>query len=491
MDSLRIAMITPEVAPLVRTGGLGDVLGALPSALVASGHSVSVFVPKYASIAANTLKIESTGITPTLNLGGNTTSFSLERVVSDASGPSIYLVGNPKYFDRADLYVDPKTGTDFSDNDERFAMFSLACLEAIRGLGEGVDIIHCHDWQSALVPAFLKTRYLGDPSFAKTKTVLTIHNIGYQGLFAGDRFYMLGLPEGYFYPVTGPVEFFGKVNFLKAGIVLSDRVTTVSETYAKEIQETSEYGFGLEGVLRQRGTDVVGILNGVDYAVWSPNRDRRIPRPYHLKNLTGKRECKTELLREAGLPIREKAPLVGMITRLADQKGLDLLAEVADELFALPIQMIVLGTGEQKYHELLAMWQSKYPDKLKVYLTFNDALAHRIEAGADLFLMPSRYEPCGLNQMYSLRYGTIPIVRKTGGLADTVIDYDPESRTGTGFVFDAYSGSAMLVALKRAITVFPKKRKWNEILKAGMAADFSWDASAAKYESLYRQLMSA
>jgi starch synthase len=489
MDNLRIAMITPEAAPLVRTGGLGDVLGALPSALATRGHRVSVFVPKYASIAAGSVKLEGTGVSPTVNLGGNATSFSLERVITGKSGPTVYLVGCGKYFDRADLYVDPKTGSDYIDNDERFAMFTHACLEAIRGLGGGVDVIHGHDWQTALAPAFLKTRYLGDPTFAKSRTVLTVHNIGYQGISPGERFHMLGLPEGYFYPVTGPVEYFGKVNFLKAGIALSDRVTTVSETYAREIQNSSEYGFGLEGVLRQRGAEVVGILNGVDYSVWSPNRDRRIPRQYHLKNLSGKRECKTELLREAGLPIREKSPLIGMITRLADQKGLDLLSEVAEELFALPIQVIVLGTGDQKYHELLSGWQAEYPDKIKVYLTFNDALAHRIEAGADLFLMPSRYEPCGLNQMYSLRYGTIPIVRKTGGLADTVQDYNPATRTGTGFVFEEYSGDAMIGAIRRAIEVFPKKRKWNEILKAGMTADFSWDASAAKYDSLYRQLV--
>lgn len=484
-------MISPEAAPLARTGGLGDVLGALPQALAQRGHEVSIFIPKYASIATGTVKLTSTGISPVVNLGGTTTTFTLDRVNSAEHTPAVYLVGNRQFFDRPDLYVDSRTGSDYVDNDQRFALFSLACLEAIRLLAQKVDIIHLHDWQAALVPAFLKTRFLGEPVFANVKTILTIHNIGYQGMFPGERFQQLGLPEGYFYPVTGPVEFFGKVNFLKAGIVLSDRVTTVSETYAREIQQSDEYGFGLEGVLRNRGADVVGILNGVDYSIWSPGRDRRIPRQYGLKNLSGKRECRTELVREAGLPVREKSPLIGMITRLADQKGLDLLAESVDELFALPIQMIVLGTGDQKYHELLTLWEKRYPDKLKVYLTFNDALAHRIEAGADLFLMPSKYEPCGLNQMYSLRYGTIPIVRRTGGLADTVVDYDPQSRTGTGFVFDEYSGEAMVDAIRRAIEVFPKKRKWNEILKAGMTADFSWGMSAAKYESLYASVFTA
>jgi starch synthase len=481
-------MIAPEAAPLVRTGGLGDVMGALPEALAARGHEVMVFLPRYASIAESTVKIAPTGKSPAVNLAGKTTNFTLEKSVDGRARSTIYLVGHKGYFDRPELYIDPQTGKDYVDNDERFAMFSLASLEAIRSLGWNPDIIHLHDWQTALVPAFLKTRYLGDPAFEHVRTILTIHNMGYQGIFPGERFHTLGLPEGYFYPVTGPVEFFGRVNFLKAGIALADLITTVSETYAGEIQQSEEYGFGLEGVLKQRGADVVGILNGVDYSVWSPSRDRRIARTYHVKNLSGKRECRTELVHEAGLPLREKAPLIGMITRLADQKGLDLMASVVDKLFALPIQIIILGTGDQKYHEQLTDWQKQYPDKLKVYLTFNDALAHRIEAGADLFLMPSRYEPCGLNQMYSLKYGTVPIVRRTGGLADTVQDYNPTNKTGNGFVFDAYEGDAMIAAIRRAIAVFPKKRLWNQIVKAGMATDFSWPAAATKYESLYRTL---
>lgn len=489
MGNLRIAMIAPEAAPLVRTGGLGDVLGTLPEALAGRGHEVVVFVPRYASISGSAVKLAPAGQSPSVNLAGKTTSFTLDRSVEKGMRSTAYLVGHKGYFDRPELYVDPRTGLDYVDNDERFAMFSLASLEAIRSLQWQPDIIHLHDWQTALVPAFLKTRYLGDPAFANVRTVLTIHNMGYQGLFPAERFGALGLPEGYFYPVTGPVEFFGRVNFLKAGISLADRITTVSETYAKEIQKSEEHGFGLQGVLSHRGAQVVGILNGVDYSIWSPSRDRRIPRTYHVRNLSGKRECRTELIRETGLPLREKSPLIGMITRLADQKGLDLIASVVEKLFALPIQMIVLGTGDQKYHALLTDWQRQYPDKLKIYLTFNDALAHRIEAGADLFLMPSRYEPCGLNQMYSLKYGTVPIVRRTGGLADTVQDYDAAHKTGNGFIFEAYDGDAMIAAIQRAIAVFPKKRLWNQIVKAGMATDFSWSVSAAKYESLYRGLL--
>jgi starch synthase len=491
MGKLRIAMITPEAAPLARTGGLGDVMGALPSALAQLGHDVAVFLPRYSGITTTGGRTTTLENGPSVNLGGKTTSFSLERYAGDKSKVATYLIGHKTYFDRPEMYVDPRTGKDYADNDERFVMFSLAALEAMRGLDWKPDIIHLHDWQAALVPAFLKTRYLGDPSFSGVRTVLTIHNIGYQGLFPGERFVHLGLPEGYFYPVRGPVEFFGKVNFLKAGIALADRVTTVSETYAREIKNSSEFGGGLEGVLTQRGANVIGILNGVDYTVWSPSRDHQIPRTYHLKNLSGKRQCRVELVREAGLPIRENAPLIGMVTRLVEQKGFDLIAEAIDELFALNVQMIVLGAGDQKYHDLLSDWQKQYPDKLKVYLTFNDALAHRIEAGADMFLMPSRYEPSGLNQMYSLKYGTVPIVRRTGGLADTVQDYDPAAKTGNGFVFDEYDSKAMIEAITRSMTVFPKKRIWNRLIKAGMSTDFSWAIAARKYDSLYSSLLSS
>lgn len=490
MGKLRIAMITPEAAPLARTGGLGDVMSALPSAIADAGHDVAVFLPRYGSISISGIQISPVGFSPTVNLGGKTTPFTLERVENKKSKVATYLVGNRAYFERADLYVDPKTGTDYADNDERFAMFSLAALESMRGMDWVPDIIHVHDWQTALVPAFLKTRYLGDLHFASTRTVLTIHNLGYQGLFPGERFANLGLPEGYFYPVTGPVEFFGKVNFLKAGIAQANRITTVSENYAREIQTSNEFGRGLEGVLAQRSQDLVGILNGVDYSVWSPSRDRLIPQAYHLKNLSGKRVCRTELVRESGLPIREHAPLVGMVTRLTEQKGLDLIEQAVDELFGRNIQMIVLGAGDAKYHDLFTDCQKKFPDKLRVYLTFNDALAHRIEAGADIFLMPSRYEPSGLNQMYSLKYGTVPIVRRTGGLADSVKDFDRATGTGNGFVFDAYEPAALLEALDRAIAVFPRKRIWNQLIKAGMATDFSWPVAAKKYCALYESLVS-
>jgi len=490
MDKLRIAMITPEVAPLARTGGLGDVLGALPPAIAESGHEVVVFLPRYGSISTSGIRIAPAGQSPTVNLGGKTTNFTLERLVNEKSKVTTYLIGNRAYFERTGLFIDPRTGTDYSDNDERFAMFSLAALESLRVMDWVPDVIHLHDWQTALVPAFLRTRYVGDRHFARAKTVLTIHNLGYQGLFPGERFAVLGLPEGYFYPVTGPVEFFGKVNFLKAGIAQANRVTTVSESYAREIQSSNEFGRGLEGVLAQRGRDLVGILNGVDYSIWSPARDQLIPRRYHLRNLSGKRVCRTELVRESGLPIRDHAPLVGMVTRLTEQKGFDLIAAAVDRLFSRNIQMIILGAGDQKYHELLTEWQKKFPDKLRVFLTFDDALAHRIEAGADVFLMPSHYEPSGLNQMYSLKYGTVPIVRRTGGLADSVQDFDPVAKTGNGFVFDAYEPKAMLEALDRALAVFPKKRVWNQLIKAGMSTDFSWAVAAKKYCALYESLAS-
>ncbi|MBU0983150.1 MAG: glycogen/starch synthase, partial [candidate division Zixibacteria bacterium] len=316
------------------------------------------------------------------------------------------------------------------------------------------------------------------------------HNLGYQGLFDGDRFPRLGLPESMMTGMTGAMEFYKRSNFLKAGIVLADKVTTVSEQYAREIQSGEEFGFGLEGVLTNRAGDLHGIVNGVDYAVWAPSRDKHLPYRYNLSNLSGKRMTKVELLGKAGLPVRDKVPLVGIITRMASQKGMDLIIDGADELLSMNLQMIALGTGDKEYQDALKVLEAKYPDQLKVYLAFDDALAHRIEAGSDIFLMPSRYEPCGLNQMYSLKYGTVPVVRRVGGLADTVVDYDPTTGEGTGFVFDEYTSEAMLAAVRRAVTLYARRQKWVKLMKAGMRQDYSWTRSAGKYVKLYESIVS-
>lgn len=488
MPKLKILMAASEVAPFARTGGLGDVLGSLPKALAKLGHEVKVFLPRYRAIDRS-LALARLGWSLDIGSGDGAKPMVLEMLKDTRTKVEYYFVRNDEYFDRPEFYRDPETGEDYDDNDQRFIFFSRAVLEGVKKLGWKPDIIHAHDWQAALVAAYAKTTYAKDAFFRNTRSVLTIHNLGYQGLFPGKHFELLELPREMFFAMSGPFEFFGKVNFLKGGISLADKITTVSPKYAEEIQSGDEFGCGLQGVLQGRARDLVGILNGVDYTVWSPTRDKKIPYRYNVSNLAGKRKNKVELLGSAGLPIREKAPLIGMITRLTAQKGLDLIEEAAEQLFEMNMQMIVLGTGDEQYHTLLQELQAQYPDKLKVNLRFDDALAHKIEAAADIFLMPSRWEPCGLNQLYSLKYGTVPVVRAVGGLADTVTDYDPLSGNGTGFTFTEYEPSAMIDAIERAVDLFPKKRSWAKVVKAGMTRNFSWENSAAEYSQLFEQLI--
>ncbi len=490
MGRLRILEVASEAAPYVRSGGLGDVLGALPKALARQGHEVRVFLPRYSAVQLGGQQPTPTEWTAPMTIGTRQTVCSAQVLREPRTKIEYYFLANDYYFRRPGLYVDDVTKKDFVDNDERFICFNRGVLELVRRMGWKPDIIHIHDWQAALIPAYVKTTYASDPLLGGIPTVLTIHNLGYQGIFPGTKFKNLGLPDSMFYAVTGAFEFFGKVNFLKAGLILADHLTTVSPKYAEEIQATEEFGCGLEGVLKLRSAELTGILNGVDYSIWSPSRDKAVPYHYTTANLSGKRKNKVELVAEAGLPFREKAPLVGMISRLTDQKGWDLVDEAAEELFDLNIQMIVLGNGEPKYHALMERIQKKYPDKVRAYLKFDDVLAHRIEAAADIFLMPSRWEPCGLNQMYSLKYGTVPVVREVGGLADTVRNYDPVTTRGTGFVFKEYTGEAMLEALARAVELFAHKRVWTKIVKAGMLQDFSWETSAKEYLRLFERLTS-
>ncbi len=490
MPKLKILMAAPEVAPYARTGGLGDVLGALPKALAKLGHEVKVFLPHYGSIRT-TVGVNHLDWEIPIKVGDDTEIMSCDQIRESRTRIEYFFVRSRKYFDRPEFYLDHKTGKDFEDNDERFMFFCLAVLESVKKLGWKPDIVHVHDWQAALIPVYLKSTYSNDTFFRNSKSVLTIHNLGYQGLFPGKRFDILGLPREMFFAMSGALEFFGKVNFLKGGISLADKITTVSPRYAQEIQSGDEFGCGLQGVLQGRAKDLTGILNGSDYTVWSPTRDTRIPYRYGINNLTGKRKNKVELLGAAGLPIRDSAPLIGMITRLTAQKGLDLLEAAAEQLFAMNLQMIILGTGDPKYHVLLQKLEHEYPDKLKVYTKFDDTLAHQIEAAADMFLMPSRWEPCGLNQLYSLKYGTVPVVRAVGGLADTVEDYCVETRGGTGFVFDEYKPEAMIDAVARGVSLFSKKRSWSRVVKAGMSKDFSWEHSANEYAGLFERLATA
>ncbi len=490
VQSFDIFFLSSEVAPFAKTGGLADVSFSLPQAIKELGHEVRVMMPKYGFISERKFGIHEIirlremeiPVGDKLQKGNAKASF----IVGQKMKVQIYFLENEFYYNRDGLYVDPKTKTDYPDNDERFIFFCKGVIEVLKKLGWCPDIIHCNDWQTALVPVYLKTIYKDDPFFKKVKTVLTIHNIGYQGIFPKESFLKSGLPDEIF----PEIEHNGNFNFLKAGILYADAITTVSPTYAKEIISDDEFGAGLSNVLRKRKKDFYGVLNGVDYSVWSPENDKFIPVPYNIQTIESKYENKKALLRYFGLPYDEDVPVVAQISRLVEQKGFDLIAEIADEMMKLDIEYVVLGTGEPRYEEMLEGLKKKYPKKVGVHIGFSEELAHLIEAGADMFLMSSRYEPCGLNQIYSLRYGTVPIVRKTGGLADTVEEFNPGTGKGTGFLFEKYSGQELLKALKKALMIYKNKKAWMKLMKNGMTKDFSWSASAKKYVELYEKLLS-
>ncbi len=487
---LKILMVTPEAVPFAKTGGLADVAGALPKALSKLGHQVRVILPKYKMVDEVAFKLQEVDADfPEIRLGEKKGKIRLSSCqLSDSEIEYLFLV-NDDYYNRDELYRDKNTGFDYIDNDERFILFCRGTLEVLKALDWRPDIIHGNDWQSALIPAYLKTIYAGDPFFGGTATVFSVHNIAYQGNFHKDSFTKVGVAKDLFYP-TSPFEFWGNVNFLKIGISYADILSTVSERYAVEIQSSSEFGFGLEGVLRTRNLDLHGIVNGIDYEEWSPEKDKLIPFHYSREDISGKAKNKKALLEKCNLPkTRKNVPLIGIISRLADQKGFDILAQASDQLLSLDLQMVILGTGDEKYHKLFRKMAKRYPRKISVNLRFDNALAHLIEAGADMFLMPSRYEPCGLNQLYSLKYGTVPVVRETGGLADTIQDYHPDTGEGTGFVFKSYDSDELLEGIKRAVQIYQNKELWTQLMKNGMQKDFSWETSAKKYEALYRKAL--
>ncbi|OFV96389.1 MAG: glycogen synthase, partial [Acidobacteria bacterium RIFCSPLOWO2_02_FULL_60_20] len=395
------------------------------------------------------------------------------------------FVDYPPFFDRDSLYVG-KDGKDYPDNPERFSLFSRAVLEIAKSVFRP-DIIHCHDWQAGLTPVLLRTAYAQDLLLSNIPSVFTIHNLGYAGLFPSDALMRAGL-GGELFTMDG-LEFYGQVNFLKGALIHASAVSTVSRKYALEIQ-TPEYGYGLEGVLRGRTGRVSGILNGVDYSEWDPATDQLIAANYTAAKLDGKKACKLDLLRAFGLPESDsQLPLIGIVSRFTRQKGADLIAEVADRVLSQRIRLVALGTGEPEYEQLFRELAARFPDRVAVRIAYDNTLAHKIEAGADMFLMPSYYEPCGLNQMYSLRYGTVPVVRATGGLDDTIEECDPATGAGTGFKFTNYSGAALLASLARALGVYSDSAKWTRLMRNGMAKDFSWNRSALEYRKLYEGLV--
>lgn len=484
MKTLKVLIATPEAIPFAKTGGLADVAGALPKVLKGLGCEVRLIMPFYRQIqeSGEKTEIKDTGIQVSVPLGFR--ELNVPVFQSSANNVPVYFLKRDEYYDRKYLYTMPDG--DYFDNAERFIIFSRAVIEAIKKLDFKPDIIHCHDWQTGLISTFLKTIYKNDPFFADTKTVFTIHNIAYQGQFPKSHFQLTGLPPDTFTP--DGVEFWGNMNLLKAGIVFSDIITTVSEKYSHEIQ-TSEFGYGLEGVLQAKKENLFGVLNGVDYDDWSPEKDKFIIAKYDCKDLSGKAKCREDLLKEYKLNLPDDAPVIGIISRLADQKGFDILSQAMEDLMAMNLGVVVLGSGERKYHELFEGLAKKYPKKLGVKITFDNKIAHKIEAGSDMFLMPSKYEPCGLNQIYSLKYGTIPIVRATGGLDDTIQDYDRKAGEGNGFKFSDYSAKALTAKVKEAVEIFSDKRVWKKLVQKTMQQDFSWERSAKRYVELYERLL--
>jgi len=485
---MNILIASPEVAPFAKTGGLADVVGAIPKHLRKLKHDVAVIMPLYRTVRENAGKIKDTGIALEIPVGDTVIAGGVAKAALPKSRVPIYFVDCPQYFDRDELYG--RKGKDFADNCERFIFFSRAVLETARALIPEVDVVHCNDWQTALVPVYLKTLYANDPALSKAGSLFTIHNLAYQGIFWHWDMKLTHLPWELFN--WRQLEFFGKLNLLKGALHFSDVLNTVSRTYAKEIQTTDEFGKGLEGVLLERAEDLHGIVNGVDYSDWDPAEDPFIPENYTHGKLNGKRTCKRHLQEKNGLPM-DDVPLMGMIGRLDPQKGWDIVEGAIDALMRLDLQLVILGTGAERYHKLLEHIAEGYPDKTGINLTFDNRLAHEIEAGADMFLMPSRYEPCGLNQLYSLKYGTVPIVRCTGGLADTIVDCTPETlkaEEANGFSFEEYSSDALLDAIQRALSAYTDKKLWQPLMKNGMSQDWSWKRSAKEYETLYEKAKS-
>ncbi|MBI4280531.1 MAG: glycogen synthase GlgA [Armatimonadetes bacterium] len=477
-DTLRVLLCTSEAVPFAKTGGLADVSGALPRALAGQGCDVGLMMPAYRSVPRDDLEAVAAVRVP---VGPQTHEGRILRGVMPGTTIPVYFVEHPAFFDRPGLYGEG--GRDYPDNLERFAFFCRAAVEYIRQAPRRPEIIHCNDWQTALIPVYLTTTHR---DLGPIGTLFTIHNLAYQGLFPAEQFGMLGLPPD-LYGIDA-LEYWGQVSLLKGGLRFADLLTTVSERYAEEIQ-TEEFGCGLEGVLRHRRDRLIGILNGVDYGAWDPAHDPHIPARYSAEDVSAKARCKEHLQREQRLARDPRAPLIGMVTRLADQKGLDLVAAVIEDVMARGAQFVLLGTGDPKYHQLFTRLRGRYRRQMAVTLSFDDSLAHRIEAGADMFLMPSRYEPSGLNQLYSLRYGTVPIVRRTGGLADSITDCTSETLaagTATGFVFTPYTPDALRQALERALSAFADPAMWRRLQQAGMRADFSWARSAARYVEAYR-----
>lgn len=487
---LNLLMVSSEAVPYAKTGGLADVTGALPLELAKLGHDVILLLPHYRCLSESGRPFR-----PVCRLHVPTPQGPVDTLIEEdvvlVGGNDcrmrVWTIRNDVFFDRPGLYQD--RGIDYPDNLDRFAFFCRATIEVIAHLrtacGWNTQVLHLHDWQTALCAVYLKTVSRDRPDVQGVRTVFTLHNVGYQGLFSGEQYEKTGLPPLLFSP-TG-LEYYGMVNLLKGGIVFADYITTVSPTYAREIL-TPDFGFGLEGVLRNRGDRLLGILNGIDIERWNPETDSYLPVQYSVVDRSGKLRCKQALQREFSLP-ESSAPLLGVIARLTSQKGLDLVVAITPQLMAMDLQLVMLGTGEPELEAKFQVLQARFPHRMGLRIGFDEGLAHRIEGGADIFLMPSRYEPCGLSQLYSLRYGTVPIVRKTGGLADTVVPLTVQARQATGFHVEEDTAEALLAVVRQAIAVYQDRSVWDQLIEAGMTTDVSWARSANVYDRLFQSLV--
>ncbi|HBT47052.1 MAG TPA: glycogen synthase GlgA [Peptococcaceae bacterium] len=474
-DSLKIIFVSPEVAPLAKTGGLADVAGSLPKALAKKGHDVRLVMPRYRQIT----EVDYLTDLPVEMDGSLETAIIRRATLPGTASVPVYLIDNYKYFYRDGMYGYP-------DDDARFNFFCKAVLSLLPGIDFRPDVIHLNDWQTGPIALFLKVKHEDNPFYRHTATVFTIHNLQYQGHFPRETLRLMALGDEFFIPDR--LEFYGKINFMKAGLLYADLINTVSKKYALEIQ-TPELGEGLDGLLRKRAADLRGILNGIDYEEFNPATDPRIPVNYDVSTLERKKENKRALQQEMDLPVAD-VPLLALISRLVQQKGLDLLAAIMDPLLEQDVQFVLLGSGEDYYQRLFSEYKLKYRHKMAVKIGFDPSLAQRIYAGADIFLMPSRFEPCGLSQMISLRYGTVPVVRSTGGLEDTIVDFHRHPERGNGFSFLEYTPYALLQTINRALNVYrTQPQEWRRLMERGMRADFSWSASAAQYENMYREAL--
>jgi starch synthase len=484
---MHVAVVASEAVPFAKTGGLADVIGALPRALESLGHTASIFLPAYRCARDSRSPLSTTGIQLQVPVGSRKVDGAVLESTLPGSHIKVYLIDQPAYFDRSGIYGGH--GKDYDDNCERFVFFNRAVLEAIGPLGIRPDVIHCNDWQTGLIPVYMKTLYQHSPAVARAGSLLTIHNLAFLGLFWQREMALTGLDWHLFN--WRQLEFHGRISFMKAGLVFADMLNAVSPNYAREIQ-TPRFGSGLDGLLRDRSADLRGIVNGVDLEIWSPASEPMIACPYDATTVeAGKAACKAWLQRRAGFAERPEVPLFAQIGRLDSQKGWDLLASVADSFLKRDVQLVVLGVGDARYHSLLELLARQFPGKCWAYLDFSDDLAHQIEAGADLFLMPSLFEPCGLNQLYSLAHGTVPIVRATGGLADTVVDTNPRTladSTANGFVFADPEPAALKQCTERALALWPDRKTWRQLITTGMSADWSWQRSAREYVTLYEEI---